>query len=157
MLEDPRCAIIAGAFAAFSNTDTSQPFNGGNNRNLPRALLVALALNEGKLVPNEALLTAVQRVVTEKIETLLLVPPTQLDQGTQLAEFGMESMLAAEFRSDMFRAFEVDVPFAGLLDGRTSVGALAEFVARGLLEARTQKRARTSLESRTERNERTFI
>lgn len=123
---------------------------------------MALALNEGKLVPNEALLTAVQRVVTEKIETLLLVPPTQLYQGTQLAEFGMESMLAAEFRSDMFRldmfrAFEVDVPFAGLLDGRTSVGALAEFVARGLLEARTQKRARTSLESRTERNERTFI
>ena len=141
MLEDPRCAIIAGAFAASSNSDNTQPSNGGNNRNFPRTLLVALASNEGKLAPNEALLTAVQGVVAEKIGTLLLVPPTQLKRGTQLAEFGMESMLAAEFRSDMFRAFEVDVPFAVLLDGRTSVGGLAEFVARGLLEARTQNKA----------------
>lgn len=145
VLEDPRCAIVAGTFAASSDTDTGRPSDGGNNKSLPRALSAALTSNEGNSSANETLVAAVQVVVVEKIGTLLLVPVTRLQRDTQLAEFGMESMLAAEFRTDMFRAFEVDVPFAVLLDRRTSVGTLAEFVANGLLEARNGKRESSSV------------
>ncbi|KAL9107955.1 MAG: hypothetical protein Q9187_008355 [Circinaria calcarea] len=133
VLEDPRCAIIAGAFATSSYTDTGESVDNGSGRNLPRAVSAALISHEGTLSPDGALMVAIQAVVVEKIGTLLLLPLTQLQVDTQLAEFGMESMLAAEFRSDMFRAFKVDVPFAVLLDRRTSIGGLVELVARCLL------------------------
>ena len=146
VLEDPRCGIVAGALTASTDADTAQPVEGIDN-GLPRALLAALTAHNGNSAPNEILVTAVQGVVAEKIGTLLLVPPTKLERGTQLAVFGMESMLAAEFRSDMFRAFEVDVPFSILLNQSTSIRGLAEFVAKRLLDARGKS---TSL-SRCER------
>ena len=133
VLEDPRCANIAGAFATSSDTDMGGAVEGRGSETLPRAVSAALRSNEDNSVPGEALITAVQVVVVERIGTLLLVPSTQLESETQLAAFGMESMLAAEFRSDMFCAFKVDVAFAVLLDQRTTVRGLADLVARGLL------------------------
>ena len=93
----------------------------------------ALRSNEDNSVPSEALITAVQVVVVEKIGTLLLVPFTQLESETQLAVFNIGSILAAEFRSDVFRAFKVDVAFIVLLNQRTTIRGLADLVARGLL------------------------
>lgn len=132
VLEDPRCTFIAGAFAnsAESDGEGTAPASGNN---YPRAVAAALVANESNVSPDETLVGAVQAVVADRIATLLLVPSMQLQKDTQLADFGMESMLAAEFRSDMFRAFKVDVPFAVLLDMRTQIGTVADLVAQGLL------------------------
>ncbi|KAF4624248.1 hypothetical protein G7Y89_g13924 [Cudoniella acicularis] len=78
-----------------------------------------------------------------EIEALLLrkgVHPLNEDElaaQKQLVDFGMDSMLAAEFRGVMFRVFRVDVPFTTLLNRRTSVRSLTELVANRLLKART--------------------
>ena len=135
VLEDPRCAMIAGSFSNLSSTnDSSHIPNGKNTNNLPRAVSMALASNEGNSSPDTTLVEAVQAVVVEKISSLLLVPSTRLLKETQLAGFGMESMLAAEFRSDMFQAFKVDIPFMVLLNEKTSIGTLVELVAGVLLK-----------------------
>jgi len=130
-LEDPRFTYIAGAFAQAAETDSENV--GTNGKSYPRAIASALAKNESKLVPDEELIGAIATVVIARIATLLLVPPTQLQASTHLADFGMESMLAAEFRADMFRAFKVDVPFAVLMAKGTQMRTIAEAVGQGLL------------------------
>lgn len=133
-LEDPRFTYIAGAFAqAAENANENEGVIGSS---YPRTIATALANNEGSTVPSEELIEAVGSVVIARIATLLLVPATQLQITTHLADFGMESMLAAEFRSDMFRAFKVDVPFAVLMAKGTQMRTIAELVGRGLV---TQK------------------
>lgn len=132
VLEDPRCTFIAGAFA-----DSIEGDGGGRKSSKwSQAVSAALAENKSATVLGEDLIEAIQAVVVDRIATLLLVPSDQLRRDTPLAGFGMESMLAAEFRSDMFRAFKVDVPFAVLLSGTTTVGTVAELVGKGLLNRR---------------------
>lgn len=52
-----------------------------------------------------------------RIATLLLADHNQLKSNTPLSEFGIGSLLATEFRSDMFRAFKCEVLFAVLING----------------------------------------
>jgi hypothetical protein len=135
VLEDPRCAFIAGAFASSveSNLGGKETETG---KSYPSVVARALDANDGNSVPENRLVEAVTTVVVDRIATLLLVPSTQLQKDTHLAEFGMESMLAAEFRSDIFRAFKVDVPFVVLMDKSTQVKTVAEFIGKELLESR---------------------
>ena len=135
VLEDRRCAIIAGEFAS---SGQEKPADGQKISGLPRGIVAAIASNEGSAVPNETLLGATLSIVTEKLGSLLLVPATQLRQDTQLAEYGVESMLAAEFRADMVRIFRVDVPFAVLLDRRTNLQMVAELVATHVLACKSE-------------------
>ncbi|KAM3079651.1 hypothetical protein ACMFMG_006064 [Clarireedia jacksonii] len=131
VLEDPRFTYMAGAFAASEPTSADADANGSN---FPRAVASALARNESDSLPGEELVEAIAGVVIARIATLLLVPPTQLQITTHLADFGMESMLAAEFRSDMFRAFKVDVPFAVLMAQGTQIRNISELVGQSLLD-----------------------
>lgn len=132
VLEDPRCTYIAGAFAE-SAAETSVEAE-SDGLKLPHAVRVALAETSGNAKePSEALLSAIGATVITQISTLLLVPKEALGMDTLLADFGMESMLAAEFRSDMYRAFKVDVPFAILLERRTRIQTVVETIGRVLV------------------------
>ena len=133
VLEDPRCSFIVGALA---NSKTSSNANGVNvqtGTTYSTAVATAVAENESASVPDKNLIDAVQNVVADRMATLLLVPSSKIEGTKHLADFGMESMLAAEFRSDIFRAFAVDVPFMVLLDKTTQVRTVAELVSQGLL------------------------
>ncbi|KAM0133215.1 hypothetical protein ACHAP3_006145 [Botrytis cinerea] len=132
VLEDPRFTYMAGAFAASGPDSNSADTVGGSN--FPQAVAAALAMNDNDALPSEDLTDAIANVVISRISTLLLVPATQLQSTTLLSNFGMESMLAAEFRSDMFRAFKVDVPFAILMAQGTRIKDVAELVGQSLLE-----------------------
>jgi hypothetical protein len=137
VLDDPRTAIIAGAYAAAAASSSEDMHN--EDSSLPTAVSSALASHsaptslEEEIIPNATLILAVQEVVSAKIGALLLVGVEELSPEKQLADFGMDSMLAAEFRGAVFRVFRVDVPFATLLDKRTSVRSLASLVASRLL------------------------
>ncbi|KAI9640059.1 hypothetical protein NHQ30_011623 [Ciborinia camelliae] len=134
VLEDPRFTYMAGAFAASGPTSNNADTADGSN--FPRAVAAALAMNDNDSLPSEELTEAIANVVISRISTLLLVPAAQLQTTTLLSDFGMESMLAAEFRSDMFRAFRVDVPFAILMAQGTQIQSIAELVGQSLLEQR---------------------
>lgn len=125
-LSDPRASLFAAAFRR-SNLSANTA-NGG----VPSALVqslpaeVAKALAEGDGVTS--LLDAVQGMVGKKMANLILLPQNKLRLDQRLGDFGIDSMLAAEFRTYIFHALEVDVPFMMLLDKSTTVGSLSAFV-----------------------------
>ena len=132
--------MVAGAFATLPMPTLATWLAASISKPCPALFLVPLTSNKERASPDDVLVAAAQSMVVKNMGTLVLVPRTKLDRDTQLADFGMESILAAESRLDMFHAFEVGALFAVLLDRRTSVGALSESVGKGLIGAIEMKR-----------------
>ncbi|KAI0021210.1 polyketide synthase [Xylariomycetidae sp. FL0641] len=128
VLADPRASLLAAAFERSTRGDADA---GAGSRlaghGLPASVAQAL---EGGSAPS--VFAAVQDLVAGKMANLILLPAGQLRADQRLGEFGIDSMLAAEFRTAIFHAFEVDVPFMTLLDKQTSVRSLAEMIVAGL-------------------------
>ena len=125
VLADPRASLFAAAFARSSSTTIT---TNNNAANLPEEVGKALRDDGGSV-----LLDAVRAVVTKKISNLILLPADELRPKQRLGDFGLDSMLAAEFRTFAFRAFGgVDVPFMTLLAKETSVEGLAGLIVEGL-------------------------
>ena len=125
VLADPRASLFAAAFARSSNNNNNAT-NGATAVGLPEEL--------GKALRNNAsVLDAIRAIVTKKISNLILLPADKLSPSQHLGDFGLDSMLAAEFRTFVFKAFGgVDVPFMTLLAKETSVDGLARIIAEGL-------------------------
>lgn len=97
MLENPRCTYIADAFA--ESSEITNPDSGADTGlKLPQAVRIALAEVRDPMEPNEALLFAIKATVVKQVASLLLVSEEALTMDTLFRDFGMESMLAAEFR-----------------------------------------------------------
>jgi hypothetical protein len=63
----------------------------------------------------ESLYVAVLGLIMKRFSSLVLVPLDQLESTKALANFGMDSMIAADFRIWFWNMFRVDVPFLDLL------------------------------------------
>lgn len=127
VLADPRASLFAAAFARSTNAADGADAAAGHG--LPE--VVAQALRDGS---SASVLDVVRTIVTKKISNLILLPVEKLEPEQHLGEFGLDSMLAAEFRTFIFKALEVDVPFMTLLAKSTSVNDLAQLIADGLGE-----------------------
>nr|UPN67566.1 hypothetical protein [Pestalotiopsis sp.] len=134
VLADPRASLLAAAFERSTRGSGRDVAAAAAHQKLPYE--VARALASGGSATSA--LKAVQAIVTDKISNLILLPAEQLRPEQKLGEFGIDSMLAAEFRVAIFHSLEVDVPFVKLLDKNTSVQSLAQLIMAGL-EAREQK------------------
>lgn len=75
---------------------------------------------------DEDILDAIEASVVERLSRLLMLPVDEI-QGSKksLANFGLDSMIGAEFRSWIFSEFKVDMPFQQLLDGNLGIPQLA--------------------------------
>ncbi|KAI1412955.1 polyketide synthase-like protein [Hypoxylon sp. FL1857] len=78
---------------------------------------------------------AILQLVRRKFSNLILVPAEQIDDLKPLAQFGVDSMLAAEFRTWFWVTFEVDIPFLDLLSSQKCLDALASAVEAKLSES----------------------
>src|SRR6266480_7141053 len=106
-LQDPRSAILARAFD--SQSDLTSKSQVGN---LPAEVVAAV---EG----GAELKDAVSKHVLKQFSNLVRIPLEKVDARKPLYVYGMDSMIAAEFRSWFFQAFKVDIPFFELL-GKTA-------------------------------------
>ncbi|RAO74337.1 uncharacterized protein BHQ10_010349 [Talaromyces amestolkiae] len=123
-LSDPRASLFAAAFRRRNlSPDTA---NGG----IPSALVQGLPAEVAKTLAegDGSLCDAVQGIICKKMANLILLPQNKLRLDQRLGDFGIDSMLAAEFRTYIFHALEIDVPFMMLLDKSTTVGSLSAFV-----------------------------
>ena len=77
----------------------------------------------------ESVLDAVRTIVQKKIANLILLPVEKLKPEQPSGDFGLDSMLAAEFRTFVYKVLDVDVPFMTLLAKGTSVETLAVSIA----------------------------
>ncbi|KAI1129321.1 polyketide synthase-like protein [Nemania abortiva] len=87
---------------------------------------VAGVLGAEKMASNlkDAILGALRR----RFSHLLLTPMDQIDDKKSFVQFGIDSMIAAEFRTWLWNTFKVDVPYLDLLSHHKSLGSIAEFV-----------------------------
>ncbi|RAH64472.1 type I polyketide synthase [Aspergillus aculeatinus CBS 121060] len=129
---DPRAALFTASFARRRAAGESQHSTVAA-QHLPADIARAMLLRDQQ--DPKSMLPALRAVVSKKISNLILLPETELDPDRPLGDFGLDSMLAAEFRTFVFRTFEVDVPFVVLLQRNTTVNLLAELIAQGLLQA----------------------
>ncbi|KAI0179744.1 polyketide synthase [Hypoxylon sp. FL1284] len=128
ILADPRTSLLAAAYERSTRGLYRGVGAGAGGQHLPTEVAKLLVQNG----PSASTVNAVQEIVANKMSNLILLPAGQLRPEQKLGEFGIDSMLAAEFRTFIFHALEVDVPFMTLLDKHTSVRSLAETIVKEL-------------------------
>ena len=119
VLHDPRATVLLSALGGSDNNA------GAATNGLPNE--VAEAMESGASMDD-----AVRDVIARKFSNFILLPVEKLNSTQSFGEFGMDSMLAAEFRSWLFQLFRVDVSFLTLLAKGTTIQSLSKNVAEEL-------------------------
>lgn len=126
-LNDPRAAILASSLDGESDLHSKKTDTG-----LPPALAATLETED---CDEEMVKETITTIVVQRLANLILVPAVNIERDMALMKWGMDSMLAAEFRTWFFMAFSVDVPFLLLLGDAVTPNSLGELVMRDMLAA----------------------
>ncbi|KAF2644242.1 putative polyketide synthase [Massarina eburnea CBS 473.64] len=78
---------------------------------------------------------AIVRLAKKRFSNLILMPLEHVDERAPLPTFGVDSMLAAEFRTWFWNTFKVDVPFLDIISPQKSLSNLAEAVEKKMVES----------------------
>lgn len=111
-LNDPRASVLAGSL----DGDLALK---GKDDDLPAEIVKDL--EEGT-----ALEEAILQHIVRRFSNLVLVPLDKVDCAKPLAAYGMDSMIAAEFRTWFFSTFKVDIPFLELLSKTVTISSLRD-------------------------------
>lgn len=76
-----------------------------------------------------SLYAAVLRIVGRRFSNLILIPADQIDQRKSFAEYGVDSMIAAELRTWLWNSLRVEVPFLDFLSPERNLESVVTFVA----------------------------
>jgi hypothetical protein len=137
IMEDPRTCLLAASLLA--EQDAKDADRSGDVGQL------AAAAEWVKDVPASAratfapeasapsMLDAVLRLTKRRFSNLILMPADQLDDRQPLPSFGVDSMLAAEFRTWFWNTFKVDVPYLDIVSPQKALHDLAIFVEEKLV------------------------
>lgn len=115
-LEDPRARLLSNALHGHDDV-----LNPAQNGDLPAP--VTEALEAGQSLP-DAMLDFIRR----RFGNLTLLKYESVDVNSPFATYGMDSMIAAEFRTWFYQSLKVDVPFLTLLDKTTTLKTLRDLV-----------------------------
>ncbi|KAI4237003.1 MAG: hypothetical protein LQ349_002190 [Xanthoria aureola] len=130
-MQDPRTVLLAASLdpkegsegAAVASIEVAW------SKGLPVAVAKALVTGAAEASSlKEAILTLVRR----RFSNLLLMPLDEVDPKKPLASFGMDSMIAAEYRTWFWTVFKVDIPFLDILSSTNNLQTLADTVEREL-------------------------
>ncbi|KAI2465977.1 putative polyketide synthase [Annulohypoxylon bovei var. microspora] len=130
---DPRSSILAEALEAEQTTQAAAD-DGKQGRFAANTAVWAKelpAVISGSLLAEAdaaSLRDAVLRVIRKQFSNLILTPLDQIEDGKPLAQFGVDSMIASEFRTWFWATFKVDIPFLDLLSATRSLSSLADTV-----------------------------
>lgn len=82
----------------------------------------------------DSLQAAILRLMKKRFSNLILVALDQIDDRRPLPHFGVDSMIASEFRTWFWTVFRVDLPFLDIMSPQKSLIILADFVETRLCE-----------------------
>ncbi|THC98862.1 hypothetical protein EYZ11_001640 [Aspergillus tanneri] len=125
ILSDPRASLLATTIDGLASGDDSLGAVGAISAELAQAL--------GEAGENAPLRNTVAALVGKRFGNLILIPEEKLDVKQPLSTYGMDSMLAAEFRSWVYKVFKADVPFLDLLSPTTSLDSLIDGVEKEVI------------------------
>ena len=125
VLEDPRASILAHIF---DNSERLPDYSARASCDYFEELA-----NASKDVKSEISLSCtIQNMTAERFQNSTLIPSGDIEMDKQLAAYGMDSMLAAEFCTWIYRVSKVDVPFLRLLSNAVTLASLVEDIVKGL-------------------------
>lgn len=124
-MADPRAAIIACVLNGFDDSGLQEQgqIHHDVQVKLPAEIRKSMEQRHGLKMEE-----AVTEYIALRFGNLVLTPASQVKPNKPLADFGMDSMIAAEFRTWLFQAFKIDVPFLELLSKTQTVASLATTV-----------------------------
>lgn len=139
-MDDPRASILFAALSAEQEARNKSQHQGNittGNSNLTRAAWYASVPGTAeKALQAEAhaasLQLAVLNLLRKRFSSLILVSSDKIEDDKSLARFGVDSMIASEFRTWIWTAFKVDVPFLDILSQDKTLGTLGTFIAEKL-------------------------
>ncbi|KAI1658690.1 KR domain-containing protein [Daldinia decipiens] len=138
-LQDPRASIIATAFRGPHDDSKSniqiQIADIQWLKEAPASVVSVAAILVAEM-DAPSLHDAVLRVTRKQFSNLILMPLERIENGKPLLDFGIDSMIAAEFRTWVWTAFKVDIPFLDILSPHKSLGMLSNFIAAELEKGR---------------------
>jgi len=67
-------------------------------------------------------------MICGRFSNLILASLAKIELHKPLAAYGMDSMLAAEFRTWIYHALKIDIPFLELLSETVTLGSLIDDV-----------------------------
>ncbi|KAL4809569.1 KR domain-containing protein [Aspergillus unguis] len=140
VLVEPRAAVLSASLQAeqeiresTSNTDSADSSSASTAAAAAapwfKALCASLQSTYASECGSPSLESATLALLKKRFSSLILMPVEQINEGKSLSEFGMDSMIASEFRTWFWTAFRVGVPFLDIMSPRKSLGVLGEFVA----------------------------
>ncbi|KAF5688761.1 polyketide synthase [Fusarium denticulatum] len=71
---------------------------------------------------------AIMQLIKTRFSSLILVPTDQISEDKPLPNFGVDSMIASEFRSWFWAVLRIDIPFLDIMSTKTTLDTLAELV-----------------------------
>ncbi|KFA45451.1 hypothetical protein S40293_10148 [Stachybotrys chartarum IBT 40293] len=136
-LQDPRALLLSAALTVEQDSSQCSTRATPNIVNIPwmKPLAASLAKTLMAEADAESLNAAVLGLIRKRFSSLVLVPLEQVDSQKAFANFGMDSMIAAEFRTWFWNTFNVDVPFLDLLSSRKCLHDLAVATEERLLSS----------------------
>ncbi|KAI1261843.1 reducing type I polyketide synthase 10 [Xylariaceae sp. FL1019] len=127
-MEDPRAKLLA---SALDGVDSQFSRRSGAAGDLPEE--VATLVQAG-LTPSDAVLSFVRK----RFGNLVLMKAEAVDVKKPLAQYGMDSMIGAEFRVWFYKSMRVDVPLVMLLGSSCTVESLRD-LAMEVVEQRAKQ------------------
>ncbi|KAI0434399.1 polyketide synthase [Xylaria sp. FL1042] len=76
----------------------------------------------------ESMVDAIIGMTRKRFSALILMPIDQIDVTRGLTKFGVDSMIAAEFRTWIWSTFKVDIAFLDLLSDQMTLSSLAAVI-----------------------------
>ncbi|KAI2613243.1 hypothetical protein GGR54DRAFT_651077 [Hypoxylon sp. NC1633] len=77
---------------------------------------------------------AILQATRKQFSNLTLTPQEQIEDDKPLLEFGIDSMIAAEFRTWIWASFKINISFLDILSPHSSLSTLSEFITMTLVE-----------------------
>ncbi|CAH0054704.1 unnamed protein product [Clonostachys solani] len=139
--QDPRAGFLAAELLASQETNngSSAP---ATDMAMASPWFKALRLNSSettRALASEAdaptLHEAILRLARKRFSNLILLPQDQIDNHKALPHYGVDSMIAAEYRTWFWSVFKVDVPFLDIASPKKSLDSFATFIEERLFDA----------------------
>ncbi|KAL2862206.1 type I polyketide synthase [Aspergillus lucknowensis] len=126
-LEDPRAKLLINSFNGGSGDGSDQA--GADAGGLPAAVVALMQAGESL---EEAVLVHIRR----RFGNLVLLKYDDVDTRKPLAQYGMDSMIGAEFRTWFYQSLAVDVPLVLLLGTSCTLESLRDLALVNLEQGR---------------------
>ncbi|KAI1125350.1 polyketide synthase [Nemania abortiva] len=94
----------------------------------------ALAASFAPEASADTMKDAIVSLMKKRFSNLILLPLDQVDEHKPLPGFGVDSMIASEFRSWFWAVFRVNVPFLDIMSPQKSLAIMADFVETKVME-----------------------